>query len=194
MRLAASGPMPSNPPAINDDQSKSRLKSGQGGGDGGAILECGDRSPSRIAGSSSSKARSCPRTPKIDDRGDALGQPSSAAGSRTVSVRVPLGLCPRGGETPPQPAGEDACATGGSVKLRPFKSATISMRLPWIPQWPGLTSGAPGLSLQGIGEPTGVIVTQTAERVDAGAPPTRKPDPGNAGVGNHRPVADFPPR
>ncbi|HLP78027.1 MAG TPA: hypothetical protein VK327_14045 [Candidatus Paceibacterota bacterium] len=36
-----------------------------------------------------------------------VAQPSPAAGSGTVSVRVPG----TGGETPPQPTGEDACAT-----------------------------------------------------------------------------------
>ena len=39
-----------------------------------------------------------------------VAQPSSAAGSSTGLVRVPWS----GGETPPQPAGEDACATGGT--------------------------------------------------------------------------------
>lgn len=42
-----------------------------------------------------------------------VAQPSSAAGSSTVSVRA-SGI---GGETPPQPAGVDACAADG---LRPL--------------------------------------------------------------------------
>jgi len=37
----------------------------------------------------------------------AVAQPSAAAGSGTVPVRVSA----TGGETPPQPAGGDACAT-----------------------------------------------------------------------------------
>jgi hypothetical protein len=44
--------------------------------------------------------------------GEDVAQPSSAAGSRTVPVRGPETR----GEKPPQPAGEDACATGFVLK------------------------------------------------------------------------------
>jgi hypothetical protein len=42
-----------------------------------------------------------------------VAQPSSAAGSRPVPVREPE----TGGETPPQPAGEDACATSIGIAV-----------------------------------------------------------------------------
>jgi hypothetical protein len=43
-----------------------------------------------------------------------VARASSPAGSRTVPVREPA----TGGETPPQPAGEDACATVFSARLQ----------------------------------------------------------------------------
>ena len=66
---------------------------------------------------------------------------------------------------------------GGSLWQRDLRQRGSVLR------WPGLTQGRQRLSLVDIGEPTGVAVARTAERVDAGAPPTHEPDPHNAGVG-----------